>query len=507
MHERSPSEIARETLKQLAVRKLTPTPENYQALYDEIGGTLSSGPFPDAALRRIAQALPGQTPVQKRLLTQFSAAVEQRSWSELQRALHGYAQLGLGAAAADAEPPEPAAPALPAEWLEQTARLVEYILPALPADDARLHESAAQVLQALRHPTPDTAALPAMLGNLAFRLSFAAEEQAAVQRTLLASLQLVFQNIGELSSDDRWLRGQAEALREAATPPLSLRRLDELQVRLKDVIFKQSEAKARQLDAQEQMKQMLASFIERLSQMSENSGIYHDMVEGCAQRLGAATSLEEIAPVLQEVIAATRAMALDSRVHRDELQALQERTTATQAEIARLQQELVQASAQARHDPLTGALNRKGLDEAMERELARARRASTPLCLGMLDIDNFKKINDHHGHDSGDAALLHLANVARAALRAQDSLARYGGEEFVVLMPDTAPTVAVEVLQRLQRELTKHFFLANNEKVLITFSAGVSALAGEEDLADALRRADQAMYLAKRAGKNRVMLG
>jgi len=507
MPERSPSEIARETLKQLAIRKLAPSPENYQALYDEIAGTPSAGPFPDAALRRIAQALPGQTPVQKRLLAQFSAAVEQRSWSDLQRTLFAYAQLGLGTAAADAAPPEPAAPALPPEWLEQTARLVENILPALSADDARLQENAAQLLQALRQPAPDTAALQSMLGNLAFRLSFAAEDQAAVQRALLESLQLVFQNIGELSSDDRWLRGQADALREAATPPLSLRRLDELQRRLKDVIFKQSEAKARSLDAQEQMKQMLASFIARLSQMAETSGVYHGMVERCADRLGAAASLEEIAPVLQEVIAATRAMALDSRVHRDELQTLQERTAATQAEIVRLQQELVQASAQARHDPLTGALNRKGLDEAMERELARARRGGTPLCLGLLDIDNFKKINDRLGHDSGDAALVHLADVARAALRAQDSLARYGGEEFVVVMPDTIPTAAVEVLQRLQRELTKRFFLANNEKVLITFSAGVSSLSVAEDSADALRRADQAMYLAKRAGKNRVMLG
>jgi diguanylate cyclase len=395
---------------------------------------------------------------------------------------------------------------LPTDLLEQTARLVENILPALAADDARMQEGASQLLKALRQPEPDAAALQSMLGNLAFRLSFAAEDQAAVQKALLESLQLVFQNISELSTDDRWLRGQADALKEAATPPLSLRRLDDLQRRLKDVIFKQSEAKARSLDAQEQMKQMLASFIARLSQMAESSGIYHGMVERCADRLGAARSLEEIAPVLQEVITATRAMALDSRVHRDELQSLQERTAATQTEIILLQQELVQASAQARHDPLTGALNRRGLDEAMEREVSRARRSSTPLCLGLLDIDNFKKINDRLGHDNGDAALVHLADVARASMRAEDSLARYGGEEFVVVMPDTAPAAAVEVLQRLQRELTKRFFLANNEKVLITFSAGVSTLSAQENPADALRRADQAMYLAKRAGKNRVML-
>jgi diguanylate cyclase len=84
-------------------------------------------------------------------------------------------------------------------------------------------------------------------------------------------------------------------------------------------------------------------------------------------------------------------------------------------------------------------------------------------------------------------------------------LARYGGEEFVILMPDTALDKGVEAMTRLQRELTKRFFLAGTEKLLITFSAGVAQLAAQEEPMDAIKRADQAMYLAKRAGKNRVL--
>jgi diguanylate cyclase len=89
-------------------------------------------------------------------------------------------------------------------------------------------------------------------------------------------------------------------------------------------------------------------------------------------------------------------------------------------------------------------------------------------------------------------------------MRPQDTLARYGGEEFVILLPDTVLEQGMEAMTRLQRELTKRFFLAGNEKVLITFSAGVAQVATDETGMEAVRRADKAMYLAKRAGKNRV---
>ena len=102
---------------------------------------------------------------------------------------------------------------------------------------------------------------------------------------------------------------------------------------------------------------------------------------------------------------------------------------------------------------------------------------------------------------------MHLANVVRSVMRPQDMLARYGGEEFVLVLPDTALASGIEAMQRLQRELTKNFFLKDNEKLLITFSAGVAQLAASEDSQDAIARADQAMYLAKRQGKNRVVAG
>ena len=511
MADRPPSDIARETLKQLAIRRLAPTPDNYLALYDEIAGTRSPLPFPEGPLHQILRVIPGQTPAQKRLLGQFERAVSQKDWTSLQSVLVGYANLGLSPAAmppaetATATPGGTAASTLPEEFAQGLARLVDNILPALGDDDARVIDMARQLVAFLKDPAPHIATAQRMLGNFTYRLSFTAEDQAAIRTSLLELLHMVFENIAVLSAEDRWLQGQAEALMAASTPPLTLRRLDDVQRRLKDVIFKQTEAQARTVEAQEQMKEMLSTFIERLARITASSTTYQGTMERCADLIGKAQTLQDIAPVLQEVMSATRAMALDSRVAHDELQDLRQRTEAKRAEVIQLQQELDRASAQARHDPLTGSLNRKGLDEAMEREVARARRLGSTLCLALLDVDNFKSINDRLGHSGGDAALVHLAQVTREILRPQDLLARYGGEEFVLVLPDTPVDKGVVAMTRLQRELSTRFFLQGSEKVLITFSAGVAQLSDSETSADAIRRADQAMYLAKRSGKNRVM--
>lgn len=501
---KSPSEIARETLKLLAARRLPPSPENYRALYEEVAGIRSAPQFPAHQLRQIVRVIPCQTAGQQRQLKLFEKAIEQQDWAMLQQVLVGYANLAL----APATTPPPARTSiahLPATLAQNLARLVNNTLPALGEDDARVHELAAKLCAFLREADPPVPVAERMLGDFSYRLSFAAEDQAAIRQGLLTLLRLVFENISALSMDEPWLHGQAEALLAASTPPLTLRQLDDVHKRLKDVIFKQSEAKDRTVQAQTQMRELLAAFIERLAQMDESSGNYTEQMEDYAGRIAQATQLHDITPLLQEVMAATRAMALNSRMARAELEELRERAEVTHAEIDQLRRDLDHASALARHDPLTGTLNRKGLDEVMEREVARARRQNTPLCVALLDIDNFKSINDRLGHDAGDEALKHLVQVTREVMRPQDQLARHGGEEFVLILPDTGLTDGVKAMERLQRELTTRYFLQNQERLLITFSAGVAQLEGDNDYADAIRRADQGMYLAKRSGKNRVL--
>jgi diguanylate cyclase len=515
MSEKKPFEIARETLKQLTVRKLPPTPINYQTLYNEIAGIPQAPLFPADALRDIAKALPAKTPGQQKQRSLMEYAIDRLNWEGVKTALVAYGGFvpmtdsspgGSPVAALAGTPVNGAgAPALTTEFLAQIGRLIEHAQPALGTDDPRFAEQTDSLLKALREPGADVASVKLMLVNYSHRLSFAAEDQAEIKKTLLNLLHLVFENIGELSLEEQWMKGQMDALMTASTPPLSLRRLDDVASRLKDVIFKQKDAKERALLAQEEMRQMLATFIDRLSDMARSTGSFHEKLEENARQIEQAKTMAEIAPVLKEVVGATRHMAHQSQSTSDELQAMRERASRTDAELSKLHQELDRVSTQARHDTLTGALNRKGLDEALDRELSSVRRKESPLCMALLDIDNFKKLNDTLGHATGDAALTHLATVARECMRPQDTLARYGGEEFVILLPDTPLDKGIEAMTRLQRELTKKFFLSGTEKVLITFSAGVAQLVANESGADAIKRADQAMYLAKRAGKNRVL--
>lgn len=514
--DRKPFDFAREALKQISARKMMPTPANYQAIYNEIAGLSNEPPFPLERLRDIARALPAKTPGQLKHRALLESAIGQLSWSGIKAALLAYgsftpadAPASANTSTAPAASPGlagPAAPALTADFFGLIARLVEFVLPVLGDDDVRFTEQAQALLLSMRRPgvEADAAAVKLQLANFCHRVSFAAEEQLEIKGVLHTLLQLIIQNIGALAPDDRWLKGQADALQAAAMPPLTLRRLDDVQRRLKDVILKQSEAKERMTSAQEEMRQMLALFIDRLSHMTESTSAYQGKLEETARLIEKANSLDEITPVLRNIVGSTRSLASDSLTARDQLRGMAEKVAANEAELGRLHQQLDRLSAQARHDPLTGALNRKGLDEALERELQTVRRKSQALCLGMIDIDNFKSINDRLGQHSGDAALVHLASVARELMRSQDSLARYRGEEFVVLLPDTALDAGVEAMTRLQRELSKRFFMAGTEKVLITFSAGVAQLGEQEGAAEAIRRADQAMYLAKRAGKNRV---
>ena len=173
--------------------------------------------------------------------------------------------------------------------------------------------------------------------------------------------------------------------------------------------------------------------------------------------------------------------------------------------IQELEAKLAHMSELIREDQLTGSLNRRGLNDIFEREAGRADRRGTPLCAAMLDLDNFKKLNDTHGHATGDIALVHLVRIVKKTLRTIDVIARYGGEEFFIVMPETTLEEAAQAMARVQRELTTHFFSANDQRLFITFSAGVAQRAQHETQESFVKRADKAMYEAKKSGKNRVV--
>jgi diguanylate cyclase len=135
--------------------------------------------------------------------------------------------------------------------------------------------------------------------------------------------------------DDRWLRGQIEALMKASEAPVSLRRLDDLRRRLMEVIQKQSSLKSKSIEAQEEMKRLLAAFMERLSVAAETSGEHHRQMEACAKKIESANSIAEIAPAIQDALSATRWMSLESARNRDVLSAMKVKAEEAAAEVAK----------------------------------------------------------------------------------------------------------------------------------------------------------------------------
>lgn len=167
-------------------------------------------------------------------------------------------------------------------------------------------------------------------------------------------------------------------------------------------------------------------------------------------------------------------------------------------EIKRIEAEreelLAQVRDMARRDALTGLPNRRALEEQLPQAMARARRAHSPLSVAILDIDHFKAYNDTHGHLAGDEVLRACAKAWDSALRAEDTIARFGGEEFLVFLPDTAPEEAAEIVERL-RERTP---------MGQSCSAGLACWDHAESIDDLIARADQALYLAKAGGRDRL---
>ena len=588
----SEAEIARETLRLLATRKLQPTPDNYGALYFEIAGVSPAAPFPEREFKALQAGLPRASSEQLKFARQFEAAVAKRSWESVAAALTEYlarsgeqspwgslirdmlAQLethhvGLTAAKkkdaldqvlsgsgtpevlvprlqalirswsqqapadrgamATADPlPLPAEtpaapaaaaasatiPAVAAPWQggildlrDIIAQLLDNTLSIVLRESPDLAGEATAIAAAVRAAKNGEAlvGLSERLKKLCYRALFVAEDQSEMGSALLHLVQLIIDNISELVVEDKWLSGQIKVVRDLIQQPLSLRRLDDVERRMKDVIVKQSALKKSLNEANERLKLMLATFVDRLADFSETTSDYHTKIEGYADKISKAGDITELTDVLDEVMRETRVVQVNAARSRDEMGSMRTRVTEAEEVVARLQTELSNASELVRHDLLTGALNRKGLDEALEKEIGRLRRQQGTLSLALLDIDNFKTLNEAHGNVVGDAALVHLSKIVQTTVRPQDQLARYGGEEFVVLLPNTPVEDAVAVMIRVQRELTREFFLTNNEKVLITFSCGVAEIHDAEDPYEALKRADAAMYRAKRAGKNRVI--
>jgi diguanylate cyclase len=525
----SPAEVARAALRRLALEKLEPTPENYaRAFRREAGDAMAASLLPSRAQRiveRLAMRLFDGAGAE--LGKQLSLAVGQARWDLAERVLdatEGEARPGpmtatdsgpqaTGPAANDPQEASGAAVAPSADavdaWRRVARDLARTLREALPNPDGSAHELVAELDQ-LEQRLDAEGATP----------SLAAEMQSACERAqrVLQHRHHLFDELGklcreltasmgDLSEDESWVRGQCDAMRVRIDEGLSARGVRAVSELLTQARQGQTQLKGEREKAREALRALMGEMIGEIGELGDRTGDFHQSVGRYAAEIESSDSIDDLAGVVRSMVEESRSVQALVQQTQSRLQAEHSKATELSARVTQLEDEMRRLSDEVSTDQLTQVANRRGLAQAFEMERSRHERGGGPLSIGLIDIDNFKKLNDRLGHGAGDEALKSLAAVTRKTLRPTDHVARFGGEEFVVLLPGTGIADAQSILARLQRSLSIGLFMHKDEKVLVTFSAGVTAYRQGETLESALERADQALYEAKRSGKNRTCAG
>ncbi len=543
----SAADLAKATLRRLAAGQREPTPANYaRAWAQELGNTeVTEAAAPAAAvsatrwaelferllrgldrngrhwtaarkkdsLQRVLDA--NRSDVQ-RLYDRLSQAVVRWDSDSDDQAIETLAgELAATPAAALCPPPSvPTAPSAPAdrgEWRSVTADFERTVAVALPVDDDRARELADRLAALARRIDTEgasaaVAAAVALVCQEAQRLlaqrHHLVDELGALARELTAGLT-------ELAEDDSWARGQAEAMRARLGPAeggatLSVRSVRATQELLAQTRLQQQRLKGERDHAREALKTLVHNLMAELSALGGSTGRFGDQLETYAETIEQSDSLESLASLVRNMVQESRAVQGEIASASERLQAGQAEAVQLSTRVRELEGELRRLSEEVSIDALTQVANRRGLADAFATESARHSRDGSTLAVALIDIDNFKRLNDSLGHSVGDQALKSLAARVRAALRPVDHVARFGGEEFVLLLPATEIPSAQEALTRLQRDLTASLFMHDGRDVFVTFSAGVTAWRAGEALEPAIERADEALYEAKRTGKNRT---
>jgi diguanylate cyclase len=529
------AQIAKAALRRLAVERLEPTPENYERAYRQEAGdpadpTEALSTLIERIIRGIERTGHNWTPARRKEGIQRVLASGRGDARKLQ---HRLAQLvnswegdtpatpvGVAAApAANATRPAPlddgaaAAQAAQGEasaaWQRVARTLGHGLQQALPAKDGANQELArelASLVERIDHEGA-TAVLADDADALVRRVERVLQHRHHLFDQLGKLCHELTSSLTEIAEDGSWVKGQCDAMRLKIEEGLSARGVRAVSDMLHHARTRQGEVRGEREKARDALKTLITQMLAELGELSSKTGNFHESVGRYAEVIEQSDSLESLTGVVREMVAESRAVQTLVQQTQARLQEEHSKAIDLTQRVVELEDEMKRLSDEVSTDQLTQIANRRGLMQAFEVERARLERNGGELSIGLLDIDNFKRLNDELGHSAGDEALKSLAAVVSRTLRPTDRVARYGGEEFVVLLPQTPATEGEQVLTRLQRSLTGGLFMHKDKQIFVTFSAGVTGYRPDERIEDSLERADQALYEAKRTGKNRTCIG
>ncbi len=266
-------------------------------------------------------------------------------------------------------------------------------------------------------------------------------------------------------------------------------------------------ARRREFQRRQEVSKIVAALAKAINKTSAKNDRVAKGLEDIMQRLWAQQDVSGLVSLRKDLTSRVRALSDESRSLRDDLEGARTRTSALEHIVAEQAERIVDLQAAASQDPLTGVANRRTFDHWLPKQIQICQASDTPFALVILDLDHFKQINDTHGHPFGDEVLQKAAQAMVEAVRQDDIVARVGGEEFAVLIKGAVPNVARVVAERIRGSVGRAELRVDgrDEPVPISASAGLANMRPDDTMDTLYGRADRALYLAKRGGRDRLV--
>lgn len=508
----SAAELARSAFRRLAVLRLAPTPENYARIWAELAHARNhGGPVPepaprapgDAAAPRPAPAGAASRPAVAQPSAGGSGAQGTACAAATSRPAPAQAAHGVPAAAAGTTPAAVPGAGVWRQMWEQGLHLG--LIPA--STDAQLQQKAAQLLGLAQ----GTAQAQTLLGDnreLWQRFERALAQERGTVDGMLELFSMLVSHVGDVFAGDSAAAAEFGTLQQVCRRPLDGSRIELARSVMEPWLRRQAALQRSALEARATSREVVGQVLRGLGTFLDHNGRFNQSLQQDLGQLDAGLDEDALKLLARELMQRGTELHEHGSQLGQSLQKAQQQAELALHRIRRLESELEQASQQLQQDPLTGALNRRGLDVAFVRDSARAAEQQRPLSVALLDLDHFKQINDSYGHDFGDEVLRGLVQVARKLVRPGDSIARMGGEEFMMLFPDTDADAAQRAVERLLQGFRNRRVLhrSTGQRVEMSFSAGVAQVQDGEAFGELYERADTALRQAKQCGRQQVLL-